>query len=1342
MGNTYNISLDIGTNSVGWSVDDDNFKLHKFRKKNMWGSVLFDNGNTAKNRRVSRNSRRRINRRKKRIIFLQNMLAPMVLAKDDAFFLRLKESFLHNEDRCLTNTKGNLFVNTGMNEKEYYKKFPTIYHLRKYLMESDEKVDERLVYLAIHHIIKYRGNFLHEGKDFSEISSNINEEIDKLIKGLRDHCNVDLQIAVNKLKEVLKSNDKSKKKKVEDLLLLAQDKSYKAILTNVFKCMNGLSFEVNKIFEDDIEEKEVFKLSDDDAEEKLSILEDVLQEKFIIIEKCKLIYNWIQLSDVLSIDKFMLSNSNNDITSEENTSISSAMVNRYNKYKDDLKILKKFIIEKCDRSTYVKLFKEKDNGSYYLYEKNKDKSKNGKSESKIFYDNITKALGEYEIDDIYDKYRKYILTEIEKESFLKKINIKDNSAIPYQLNENELKIILAKQGKYYPILNEQADKIIKLLNFRIPYYVGPLTDKRDQSPFAWMVKNPGYEGEHIYPWNFEEVVNIHESAEKFITNMTNKCTYLPMEDVIPKYSLLYSDYMFYNEINKVRVAGDLLDSYFKEKIRCELFLRKNVVKESDIEAWAKKNLIKKGSITGLQGNKQALSTLKSYNDFTKILGAINEKNIPMIEKIIYWLTIFEDRKIVSEKIENEYIKKGLITKEQKDKILRLKYKGWSRLSKKLLVDITVQYKNNLKQSIIDTLRITNLNFMQIINTKKLGFSKKIKEINKKEVDIDISYNGLVKDIQGSPSIKKGIWQSLKIVDEIIRIMGCPPKSIFLEMARSNEDSKRSVPKIEKVKKLLSDSQSNIENKKDLLKEFKNIKDLNLRQYLYFIQHGKCMYSMESLDFDNLHQYEVDHILPQCYIKDDSIDNMVLVKKSLNQNKSGSLRPLDIVPIEKRNTIKYWWSILFENKFLSYKKYQNLKRETDFYENEKVNFINRQLVEQRQIAKHVVEILNSCYEKNNVNIVLVKAALVSELRELLEIPKIRELNDYHHARDAFLTSVIGSYMIKRYPKLEDEFYLKGYLKSAFKNKKWSFLLGEFINYYKNDEDAFEWNPQEKIPLIKKQINYKDVFINKKVEKMKGQMFKITMNPKLKNGKDAESKIPLKSKKDTNLGYLDVMKYGYYEGVESAYCTLVKYTIKKKEVMELVSVPIMIDSIIGKSKEKLIQYVKNKLNIEEVTILREKVYKYQKFEIDEGVFYLASASEWHNAKQLVLSEYDEKLLYKIITSKFNKNDNKDEILDYAYRTIIEKVMNNFVIFKDKMQKVLDQREKFESLEIDKKCELIRELIKLTKANGEYPALGLIGLSKERFGRIYKKSTRFSEIKFIDSSVTGLFFKKERF
>lgn len=131
----------------------------------MWGSRLFESANTAEERRINRTARRRLDRRNQRIEWLQEIFAEEINKKDSGFFRRMKESRYYPEDKRDGN--GNcpelpyaLFIDERFTDKEYHEKFPTIYHLRKYLMQTQEIPDIRLVYLALHHMMKHRGHFL------------------------------------------------------------------------------------------------------------------------------------------------------------------------------------------------------------------------------------------------------------------------------------------------------------------------------------------------------------------------------------------------------------------------------------------------------------------------------------------------------------------------------------------------------------------------------------------------------------------------------------------------------------------------------------------------------------------------------------------------------------------------------------------------------------------------------------------------------------------------------------------------------------------------------------------------------------------------------------------------------------------------------------------------------------------------------------------------------------------------------------------------------------------------------------------------------------------------------
>ena len=82
----YYVGFDIGTNSVGWAVTDDKYKLYKCNGHKMWGVRLFDEAKTAEGRRINRSSRRRLQRRNARIDLLQELFAEEIHKVDPGQF--------------------------------------------------------------------------------------------------------------------------------------------------------------------------------------------------------------------------------------------------------------------------------------------------------------------------------------------------------------------------------------------------------------------------------------------------------------------------------------------------------------------------------------------------------------------------------------------------------------------------------------------------------------------------------------------------------------------------------------------------------------------------------------------------------------------------------------------------------------------------------------------------------------------------------------------------------------------------------------------------------------------------------------------------------------------------------------------------------------------------------------------------------------------------------------------------------------------------------------------------------------------------------------------------------
>ena len=127
-----------------------------------------------------------------------------------------------------------------------------------------------------------------------------------------------------------------------------------------------------------------------------------------------------------------------------------------------------------------------------------------------------------------------------------------------------------------------------LLTFKIPYYIGPINDthKKRFPDRCWVVKKENTKKEKITPWNFYDYIDKEKTAEAFITVRTNKCTYLIGEDVLPRYSLLYSEYTVLNELNNLKIninGSEICTVELKRRIYDGLFKKKKKVSRYDIE---------------------------------------------------------------------------------------------------------------------------------------------------------------------------------------------------------------------------------------------------------------------------------------------------------------------------------------------------------------------------------------------------------------------------------------------------------------------------------------------------------------------------------------------------------------------------------------------------------------------------------------------------------------------------------------------------------------------------------------------------------------------------------------
>lgn len=1347
----YYLGLDIGTNSVGWAVTDENYQLCKFRNKDMWGIRLFDSAETAEERRLIRNSRRRIQRRSKRIKLLQELFAEEIYKKDPNFFIKLNESYLHLEDKSLK-AKYPLFCDDDYTDINYYKEYPTIFHLRKELIQNEEKYDIRLIYLALHNIIKYRGHFLIEGglssvKNFDITFTNALTIIEEQIgyKFIVDGNNFE------KIEQILSDRKLRSKEKIRKLKttisleVLDEEKTSKEIkdiITAFCNLIVGNKANLGHFFDlREVEElKKTIKFSEEKYEEEiLPFLESEYPDQSLALESIKSIYNWQILVDILKNEDYL----------------SFAKVKDYESHKNNLKDLRSLMLKYCTKDEYNSFFNdenEKESYSAYIGHVKKNNKKyhtKDRIDEEEFSKSISKILDGIKVSKDLSSEDRKILEKLEEEnenlSIFPLQRSSDNAVIPNQVHKLELDKILENASKHYRFLDKQdssglttKEKIKSIMTFRIPYFIGPLSDRhKEEGSNTWIIRKEG-RNDRIYPWNIEEIVDYEKSNEKFINRMTNKCTYLYGEDVIADNSLLYSKFKVLNELNNLKIRNKKISVELKQRIYKDLFMEKtrvtgkmllNYLRTEDSE-------LRQEDLSGFDIDFK--NSLKSYLDFKRQVfhndsSFINNIEIyNAIENIIKWLTIYgEDKKTIKTMINRVY--PDLFTDEQINKISLLRYTSWGRFSQKFLNGIEGDFQETAEIfTIIDALWETNDNLMQILSPR-YTFAEKIDSINKEvigEID-EISYDTIVKDLYVSPSNKRAIWQTIKITEEIKKVMGCEPKRIFVEMARSHDEKNRTKSRKNRLLELYKNCKTDTRNWSDEISE-REERDFNSRKlYLYYTQMGRCMYSSKEIDIDDLMKknsnWDIDHIYPQSKIKDDSLNNLVLVSKTINSKKSNELLSASI----QKKQEKFWLALLHKG-FISKEKYNRLMRREDFSNEELSSFINRQLVETRQSTKIITDLFENMYE--NSKVIYVKANLVSDFRyNIIDRLKSRLVNDFHHAKDAYLNIVVGNVYYSK--------FTSNPLNWIKENRDKGHSIRAIFNFDIGKEGKLAWKAGKNgtRDLVKRTIDRDNILYTEMTYCENGKLF---LDTKARKGENSGLSI----KKG-----LDRDKYGGYTGIATSYFALVEFEKKGKRLKQITGVPIYVSNMLKYDENALLNYYK-KLGYENVKIIIPKIKKNSLIIFNGFPMRLRGENKTQNILkgnlQLKLDsksyetvrrmeKFKAKYSEEKVSERFDKLNDEDLIL--LYDVFVEKLST---IYKNRpanfSKDLIEARDKFTGLKTEEKIDcLVNIIITFSTKATNTSNLKLIGNGASQGSMKVSKNTLCKgRLVLVNQSITGLF------
>lgn len=1361
MGKEYYLGLDMGTSSVGWAVTNSEYKLLRAKGKDLWGVRLFEEAETSAERRTYRISRRRRQREKIRMGMLRELFGAEIEKIDSGFYARLDDSKYYKEDRADGNRQPfALFADNGYTDKEYYEAYPTIFHLRKELLESKQSHDIRLVYLAIANLYKRRGHFLNtslsEESDSETLENAYKELCEKL---LEFDINFLQQIDIVEFENRLGEKGVTRKKVVENIAELLEIKKTEKKKCQILNLMCGMTIKLVDLFGEEVIGEEYKKLSvgfrNSNYEEASAEIREVIgEDNFELISLVKVIHDKGLLSNIMKGHEFL----------------SQARVALYEEHKADLQRLKA-VLKRYDMAAYNAMFRIMEEGTYSAYVGSVNGSKKIRRCSKgrnkeDLYKNIRKVLKEFPQDDTDVAY---ILEKMDADSFLPKQLTSDNGVIPNQLHVQELRGILKNAEEYHSFLKVKDDsglsvseKIVEIYKFQIPYYVGPLGQayKDKKGYHVWSERK---EDGKICPWNFEEKIDIEASAQKFIERMVRHCTYLSGKYVLPKTSLLYERFQVLNELNNLKIYGEKPSVEVKQEIYRELFSKGKKVSLHRLMGYLELNgHIKQGdkeAISGIDGGFQ--SSLTTVGKFYGLFGdeVYADEKQKLIEDIVFWGTIYgNDKKFLKSRIIKKY--EECLSEQELKRILGFKFEGWGRLSGEFLEMEGASKQDGEIRSLIRTLWETNDNLMEILSdryTYKETLEEQMSGLEKPLTEWSIED---LNELYLSAPVKRMVWQTLSIVKELEETIGESPKRIFVEMTRKREEKgKRSISRKQKLMDLYKSigKEANDWRKEIEAKDEAYFKPRKL--YLYYLQMGKCMYTGEPIDFSELmssnSKYDIDHIYPRHFIKDDSLENnLVLVNKGDNARKSDNY-PLDTSVREKQST---YWKFLRDKNFISPEKYHRLTRNTTFTEEEKAAFISRQIVETGQGTKAITRIFKQAFP--NTEIVFSKASEVSDFRKKYELYKVRSVNNYHHAHDAYLNIVVGNTYFVKFTKNPANFIREGAKHPEKEDYKYNMDKIFDWNVRRNEEIAWKAskkNDEGTIKQVRAVVEKNSPLVTRRCAEYHGGITrKATIWSAETARKNPHAYIPVKMNDER---MQDVTKYGGLTAVAASGYSLVEYTVKGERVRSLEAIPVYLgrvdeieDGILIAYLKKQLQIENKKKKVENVRICRKFIPSGSLIKYNGFYYYLGGKSkeyiEVRGAVELCLSSKDMyyiKKLEKAFRANYleekDKNGNviitKDRNVE-LFKLLKEKYSSS--IYKNQIGVVgkllRNEKDVFQELLKEEQIIILLQLIKNIRTS-EIVDLRLIG-GAEKSGKnmITKKITNAKEVILITQSVTGLY------
>jgi CRISPR-associated endonuclease Csn1 len=389
------------------------------------------------------------------------------------------------------------------------------------------------------------------------------------------------------------------------------------------------------------------------------------------------------------------------------------------------------------------------------------------------------------------------------------------------------------------------------------------------------------------------------------------------------------------------------------------------------------------------------------------------------------------------------------------------------------------------------------------------------------------------------------------------------------------------------------------------------------------------------------------------------------------------------------------------------------------------------------------------------VVYVKGNNVSEFRHEYNFLKSRLVNDFHHAKDAYLNIVVGNVYDTKFTTNPLNFIRNEY------------ALDEEKNHYHMDR-MFDWDVKRNgrtawigltdrknkcggtIETVRKVMSRNTPLMTRMSYVQEG---KITNKETLwgartvRNGNE-ELYLPQKSSDGRKC---DVTKYGGYTTITTGYFCVIEHLLKNKRVRTIETVPSYLTKSIKKDEQILLSYCETRLKLKNPRIIVKKIAIKSLISRDGYRMYLSAQSSggkqykaW-NAVNLCLDQNN--INYIRLIEKFcEKSEISADITKeknmLLYKTLMEK--HNLELFKHRLSSIgkignalKDGWEKFQQLAIEDQCYILYQILLLSSINETKADLSKIGGAKN--ADVITVSETLSEknhLYLINQSVTGIY------